>query len=448
MGAWGAWGACAWGACARGPPPAGGANPPLLRLTVAMRQSATTPPPDAVISRIAARQHGVVSLAQLRALGLDHAAVRRRVRAGRVHRLHRGVYAVGHTVLTREGRWLAAVLASGPGAVLSHRSAAALWGLRPTTAARIDVTVPFTNSHRSRRLVTVHHARRPVPAVVRAAIPVTTPARTLADLAEVLHGRALEKAAELACAEGLLDVRAVDALVAEHPNRAGPTRLARMMRTHDLDTRTRSTLEDAFLALCDRHGIPRPAVNARIAGLEVDFTWPAARLVVETDGRRHHTGSSAFERDRDRDATLALAGWRVMRFTHRQVLEEAARVAEIVIRILVSPAGATSRRDAATATATRPPPGPIPARLVPPNRRRARPPQGPTPAGLVPPTTPDPTSAGPARPAPAAATLQPCRTARSCRRRPRAGSSRACGPARPLPRTTRRCGCCPTAAST
>jgi hypothetical protein len=283
-----------------------------------MRNTAT---PDARLARLAARQYGVVSSAQLYEMGFDRFAVRRRVEVGRLHRLHRGVYAVGHTIVPPKGRWLAAVLACGPSAVLSHRSAAALWGIRPTAAARIDVTVPHTSGFRSSAAIVVHRSRRPVDTTKRDGIPVTTAGQTLADLATALPRRQLEKAAETAEALRLHVV--VDD---RHP---GARRLAEASE-HDLTHTTRSPLEDEFLELCDAHGIPRPLVNHRVEGFEVDFCWPDERLIVETDGGRHRT-RAAFERDRARDALLTARGWRVMRYTTKQVRRGPERVAALVL---------------------------------------------------------------------------------------------------------------------
>jgi hypothetical protein len=277
--------------------------------------------PDARLARLAARQHGVVSAGQLYELGFDRYAVRRRVEAGRLHRLHRGVYAVGHTIVPPRGRWLAAVLACGPGAVLSHRSAAALWGIRPTAAARIDVTVSHTSGVRSTAAIVVHRSRRPIESLTRDGIPVTTAGQTLADLATALPRRQLEKACEAAEALQLhIDV---------DPAHPGAKRLHEA-GAHDLTHTTRSPLEDDFLALCDRHQIPRPLVNIYVEGFLVDFCWPDERLIVETDGGRHLT-RAAFERDRARDAVLTARGWRVMRFTTKQVRRGPERVAALVL---------------------------------------------------------------------------------------------------------------------
>jgi Protein of unknown function (DUF559)/Transcriptional regulator, AbiEi antitoxin len=271
------------------------------------------------LARLAARQYGVVSREQLSAIGFGERAIARRIAAGRLHRLHRGVYAVGHTIIPLRGRWLAATLATG--GVVSHRSAAALWGIRPTAAVRIDVTVSHTSGVRTTAAIVVHRSRRPIRSLTRDGIPVTTAGQTLADLATALPRRQLEKACEAA------EALRLDVVVDEsHP---GAKRLHEA-GLHDLSHTTRSPLEDEVLDLCDRYGIPRPLVNHRIAGFEVDFCWPGERLIVETDGDRHRT-RAAFERDRARDALLTALGWRVMRFTTKQVRRGPERVAALVL---------------------------------------------------------------------------------------------------------------------
>jgi predicted transcriptional regulator of viral defense system len=285
---------------------------------------AQTTPLDIALAELASRQHGVVSRAQLSMLGFDRGGIDRRVQNRRLHRIYRGVYAVGHTVLTPNARYLAAVLACGPGAVLSHRSAASFWGLLRTAAARVDVTVPHTSGLRSTAAIAVHRSRRAVQATTSEAIAVTTAMQTLADLATALPRRQIEKACENAETLRLLDLRRLDTA---HP---GASRLLDVVETHDLGTYTRSETEDAFLELCDRHGIPRPRVNSIVEGFEVDFCWPQDRLIVETDGR-HHATRAAFEDDRARDALLTSIGWRVMRFTRRQVRRASGEVAARVI---------------------------------------------------------------------------------------------------------------------
>ncbi|MDP9133582.1 MAG: endonuclease domain-containing protein [Actinomycetota bacterium] len=164
--------------------------------------------------------------------------------------------------------------------------------------------------------------------MTHAGVRVTTPGRTLQDLATAVPRRMLEKAAEMA--EGL---RLHVELDPDHP---GAARLKDVLERHDLDHTTRSPLEDDFLELCDRYDIPRPLVNTVIEGFEVDFVWPEARLIVETDSRTHHDTADAFERDRVRDARLTAAGWRVVRFTRRRVRTEPAAVADLVHTLLPS----------------------------------------------------------------------------------------------------------------
>jgi very-short-patch-repair endonuclease len=281
-----------------------------------------TAPLDQRLAQIALRQHGVVSRQQLAAMGFGERAIARRVANGRLHRLERGVYSVGHTIVPWRGRYLAAVLACGDGAVLSHRSAADLWGIRHTATPKIDVTVSHTSGVRSSGHRVVHRTRRPVESVVLDGIPVTTPGRTLADLATALPRRQIEKAAEMA--------EALELHVEIDPSHPGAKRLAEILAAHDLGTDTTSDVEDEFLALCDAYGIARPRVNTLVEGFLVDFCWPEERLIVETDGRRHLT-RAAFERDWAQDALLTALGWRVMRFTTRQVCGEPATVAARVI---------------------------------------------------------------------------------------------------------------------
>lgn len=299
-----------------------------------MRPQLDTPPPDRAVSRLADAQYGVVARHQLLGLGLDGDAIKRRVRAGRLHVLHRGVYAVGHTVLKAEGRWLAAVMACGDGAVLSHATAAALWDLQPSASARVHVTAPTTAGRARLAGIVLHRTRRPIETTIHHAIPVTTPARTLADLADTAPRRVLEKAVEQAEIVRVLDVRAIEAVAAAHPGRAGPRRVLDIVRRYEPAPLTRSDLERAFLSLCRRHRLPAPRVNARVHGREVDFSWPAHRLIVEVDGFRYHGTRAAFERDRARDADLTAAGWRVVRFTDRQVRRESATAAERLGRLL------------------------------------------------------------------------------------------------------------------
>lgn len=290
------------------------------------------PPRDAAIAELAGRQHGVVSLRQLQLAGLTTSGVRKRVKAGRLHRIHRGVYAVGHKRLTGRGRSMAAVLAYGPKAVLSHRSAAGLWGLRADSRARTDVSLPL-QSARSRPGIVAHATPtlRPEDVTTRDGIPTTTVARTLLDLADVVPRRQLERAVEQAEMLRLFDLRAVDDALAHANGRRGAAVLSAALA--DLDDEpglTVNEMEDRFLELCRAGGLPEPEVNQWLAVddgplVKADFLWRRQRLIVETDGWGSHGTRQGFERDRLRDQRVQVAGWRVLRFSRRQVLREPRR---------------------------------------------------------------------------------------------------------------------------
>ena len=296
---------------------------------------------DRRIAALANGQHGVVAHAQLHAAGLSASAIGRRVDAGRLHRVHVGVYSVGHPVLTVRGRWMAAVLACGPGAALSDVAAAELWDIRRSAAALIDITVPGTGGRR-RPGVRIHGRLLHRGEVIEHdGIRVTTPARTLLDLAATLRERELHRAVDQAEIRELTDDPALAAMARAHPGHPGSGKLARALKQHYAGTTlTRSELEELFLALCREHGLPRPAVNAHVGTLEVDFLFPRERLVVETDGWRFHGHRAAFERDRRRDAQLTRAGYRTLRFTHRQIATEPQAVAATVAAALAQAAAA------------------------------------------------------------------------------------------------------------
>jgi very-short-patch-repair endonuclease len=288
------------------------------------------------IGELAGRQHGVITRTQLDELGIGKTGICNRARDGRLRRLHRGVYAVAPSLLPLEGHWLAAVLACGNGAVLSHRAAAALWGLRPSKSRLIDVTVPTRSGRQRRRGIVVHRSALPSAEVTRRrGIPVTTLARTLLDLAEVVTRRALERATDEAERLDLLDLDALDAVIGRNPGRVGAARLRKLRESHLVgSTITKSELEELFLELCRSHSLPSPAVNQRVGPYVVDFLWEEQRLIVETDGRATHGTRAAFERDRARDAHLTAAGYRVVRFTYRQVAHEPDTVARLLSSLL------------------------------------------------------------------------------------------------------------------
>jgi very-short-patch-repair endonuclease len=231
---------------------------------------------------------------------------------------------------------MAAVLACGPGALLSHRSAAALWALRATAATRVDVTVQAGN--RSRRPGIAVHLTGHLPPEESAGldgIPVTSVARTLLDLAGVLPAAQLRLAMEEAERLELLDARAVEQACDHGRGRRGTRQLRSLIAGHlESPPPTRSTLERQFHELCRNANLSLPSLNVRVAGFEVDALWRDERLVVELDGFEFHRGRAAFERDRQRDAALQMAGYRVLRVTHRRLQYEPTRVVEAVRALL------------------------------------------------------------------------------------------------------------------
>jgi hypothetical protein len=277
---------------------------------------------DIEIGALADVQHGVVARRQLVALGVSDAAITRRVCGGRLRPLHRGVFAFGHRALRVEGRWMAAVLACGDRAVLSHASAAAAWDLSPVGGGAVHVTVPSDHGRERRAGLRVHRSRTLTPAqtTTHRGIPITTRERTIIDLAKSLTGRPLEQ---------LLN-RADRHLDFDELRRARSRSLQAVLTNYSVAA-TRSELEEAFLTLCDDHGIPRPDTNVHVEGFEVDFVWRDARLIVEVDGYAYHRSPAAFERDRERDAILTTSGWRVLRFTHGQVTGRPAWVASVTL---------------------------------------------------------------------------------------------------------------------
>lgn len=295
------------------------------------------------LGAVAWRQHGVVSSAQLRALGIGRGAIDWRVRHGALHPLSRGVYAVGHARLTLRGRYWAALLAcGGPGAaVLSHRSAAAVWDLLPSPAGRHDVTTLRRGA--SSAAVRVHRTRsmRPADVTHDDGLPITTVTRTLIDLADVLTLHRLTRVCHRAEVLRVLDAKMIVTRLDELPGRRRRAlRAALDTLSHADPHHTRSELEERFLALIAKFGLPQPRVNSRVEGHEVDFFWPNDGLIVETDGLAAHGTPTAFEHDRRRDAELQLAGYRVVRFTWRQIAGEPDAVARTLRALL----GRTARR--------------------------------------------------------------------------------------------------------
>lgn len=280
---------------------------------------------DAAIAALASRRYGVVSRDELRRIGIPRGAIDRRIAASRLLPLYRGVYAVGHRAPRREARWLAAVLAGGEGAVLSHRSAGALWVMIDREHLEPDVT---TRTHRETAGLATHRGRLASPdRTIHRGIPVTSPARTLADLAHVLGVEDLTRALREAQFRRLLDLPAVLDALSRRP--------ARQLRALvDAAVPTQSVLEDRLLAICDRQGIPRPLTQQQLGGRRLDFLWPAARLVVETDGFQAHGTPIAFQRDRELANALQLEGYTVLRFTYADLTARPRDVARQIKRAL------------------------------------------------------------------------------------------------------------------
>jgi Protein of unknown function (DUF559) len=291
---------------------------------------------------VAGAQHGVIALEQLRSVGLSAEAVRSRIAVGRLHAVHRGVYAVGRPDLPVEGRWMPAVLAGGGGAVLSHRSAAALHGLLADARSVIDVTVG-RRSGRSRPGIRWHRVTHLAFADCASArsIPCTSAARTLLDLAGVVERRLLERACDQAEVLGLLDVAAIAEAIARSPRRHGVRRLRRILEIGGIgENLPRSHLEERFLSLCRRAGVPGPSANEWITvsgePMQVDFLWRDRRAIVETDGYETHRTRQAFRRDRRRDRLLRLEGWQVARFTWEDITDDPNHVTQVVRELLTA----------------------------------------------------------------------------------------------------------------
>jgi len=275
---------------------------------------------DQRIAHVARVQHGIVTTEQLVEVGLTKSAIAKRAGKGRLHRLHRGVYAVGHKGISEEARWMAAVLACGRDAVLSHGAAAVHWGLLRPLNGPIDVTIPTQNGRAQRRGIRIHRRGSLKAswstagslsrlATVRDHIPVTTVPRTLVDIRATLPPRLVRRAIRQAEFLGL----ALGEIKTD---------------------RTRSDLERYFLRLWRRTRLAQPEVNAPLGGMTVDFLWRDARLVVETDSYATHGGTVAFEDDHERDLRLRGLGYSVHRFSELQLEKEPDAVVEDVTSAL------------------------------------------------------------------------------------------------------------------
>ena len=283
------------------------------------------------VAVLAARQHGIVAGFQLAAAGLSPTQVAGLVSRGHLHRIHRGVFAVGHLQIAREGRWLAAVLACKPDSFLSHGPAGQLLGF---VDRRLRFALHVSRRGRACRApagVVTHHPRS-LPSgdtTVRLGIPVTSPTRTVWDLSASLCPAPLRRAFEQAEKFGLLDRERLTALLAATPNHRGAGTLRELLAERSIPlSETRSWLEDLALRTCLERGLPPPAVNVPLLGYEIDLLWEEATFVVEADGN-DHLAPSQRDRDNERDIALGRAGYLVRRYSSRAMNRGAGVAAEI-----------------------------------------------------------------------------------------------------------------------
>lgn len=281
-------------------------------------------PPDRDLAVLAERQHGVVARRQLLTMGLSASAIKRRLHAGRLHPLHRGVYAVGYRPLTQSGLWMAAVLTGGEGALVSYRSAGSLWRILPAIDGPVHVSL---SGHRQRQPGIVFHRMRSLGAGERTklhGVPVTSIARTLLDLATRLRPRELRNAFEEAERLELLHRPDLARLCERTSGRRGTGVLRALLAARPLPfADTRSGLERRFLRYCRDRALPIPAVNVPLAGYVVDCLWRNQRVAVELDSWAYHGDRESFEADRRRDARIQRAGHRIIRVTKRRIDLEA-----------------------------------------------------------------------------------------------------------------------------
>jgi hypothetical protein len=291
---------------------------------------------DRQLADKASSQHGVVARRQLLEIGFSRDQIKRMRQSRRLHDVHHGVYALGHRVLSVRARWLAAVLASGPGALLSHRCAAALANVRSTSLSYVEVIVPQQRG-------TIEGVRMYVSGRILQrdrdeidGIPCTSLARTLLDLATILPRREIERACDEAEVQELFDLKAIEDVLARSHGCRGTAILRAVLDEHRIGTTlTRRGLEEQTLRLLDGAAIRRAEVNVRVycrPGVmpEVDFLWRRERLILETDGNRFHRTPRQIARDRRKEAELVRAGYRVLRASSDQVEHEPQSVALMV----------------------------------------------------------------------------------------------------------------------
>lgn len=296
----------------------------------AVHVGSTTRVPDRVMAELARSQHGVVARRQLLDVGMSREAIATRLERRHLHEVHLGVYVVGARRISRKGRWMAAVLAGGEGAVLSHRSAARFWRLLPPAAEWIDVIRPDRRVRRDG--IVGHRAKlREDEWLIEDGIPVTSVFRTIFDLAAVVSMRELERAWHEAEVRRLTDRVSLPMLLERYPGRRGTRVLRELLGSDEPVGISRNEFEEAFLALVDACGLPRPRMNADLSlrgrFIEVDALWQHERFAVELDSRGVHGTKKRFESDRQRDRILVAEGWRTMRISWRQLRDEPDEIA-------------------------------------------------------------------------------------------------------------------------
>lgn len=298
---------------------------------------------DDRIGALAEAQHGVVSRRQLLGLGVGSGAIESRVARGQLRRVQWGVYAVGHRSTGRESRWMAAVLSAGPDAVLSHRSAGALWRILPAMSILPEVT--RRTRIQTRPDLRGHSGRLISDEVTRVdGIPVTSVPRTVLDIAACLTMPQLERALNEIEVRGITDKLSIPDLLERYPRQRGSAKLRALLADATaLRGVTRQELEQRFGAVLRGTDLPLPRLNADVAVrgrfFEADCLWPEQRVIVELDGRAAHATRRAFESDRERDRLLQAEGWRVVRVTWRQLRDDAAAVVSDLERILRQDSG-------------------------------------------------------------------------------------------------------------
>lgn len=297
---------------------------------------------DRAAAWVASQQLSMITAVQLGAVGIDKDGIVVRRRRGTLHRCHRGVYLLGPPPLLPGAKELAAVLACGPAALISHRSAAALWGLAkpPTDGVRLTV-VGESRRHRGLRIHRVDQLH-PADRSQWHGVPVTSPARSLIDFASEAGLGELERAIAEGRALRLIPDRALTAAIKRAPRRPGVGAVKAELRREGGPLWTKSEGERHMLRLIRAARLPPPHTQVRIAGFEADFLWPEPKLIVEVDGFQFHGHRAAFERDRKRDAAHVLAGYRVIRFTWRQLTDEPLAVAVTIARALEARGGDTA----------------------------------------------------------------------------------------------------------